>query len=83
MNEYQITKYDPRLRDSTGAYSVPEEWTSYSDVGRTVSLAEYLATEERYIETAVAFMREAGVHHLEARAAAAIDPTCRSDASWC
>jgi hypothetical protein len=33
-----------------------------------VSLAEYLATEERYIETAVAFMREAGVNHLEARA---------------
>ena len=67
MNEYRITKYDPRHRDSSGAYLLPDEWTSYSDVGRSVSLEEYLATEERYISTAVAFLREAGVESLEAR----------------
>jgi|SRR5687767_8429806 len=45
MNEYRITKYDPRLRDSSGAYSLPEEWTSYSDVGRTVSPRSVLREE--------------------------------------
>jgi len=67
MNEYRITKYDPRNRDSSGAYLLLDEWTSYSDVGRSVSLKEYLATEERYIATAVEFLREAGVETLEAR----------------
>src|SRR5262245_29706913 len=66
MNEYRITKYDPRLRDSSGRY-LRDEWTSYSDVGRLVSLEEYIATEERYIEMALAFLGAAGVKNLEAR----------------
>jgi hypothetical protein len=66
MNEYRITKYDPRHRDLSGAY-LRDEWTSYSDVGRRVPLEEYLATEDRYVETAVAFLRAAGVTSLEAR----------------
>ena len=75
MNEYRITKYDPSLRNTSGAHR-PDEWTSYSDVGRLVSLEEYLATEARYVKTAVALLGEAGVRSLEAlgvenRAAAA------------
>lgn len=65
MKEYRITKYDPRHRDASGAY-LRDEWTSYSDVGRSVSLEEYLATEARYVEIAVAFLTEAGVKSLEA-----------------
>lgn len=66
MHQFRITKYDPRHRDPSGAY-LREEWTSYSDVGRRVSLEEYLATEKRYVDTAVTLLREAGVESLEAR----------------
>lgn len=69
MNEYRITKYDPQLRDARGAYSLPNEWTSYSDVDRgIVSLQDYLATERSYVETAAAFLGEAGVAIIAARA---------------
>jgi hypothetical protein len=65
MKEYQITKYDPQYRDSSGHYT-RDEWTSYSDVGDLVSLEEYLATEKAYVDAAVALLRESGVDALQA-----------------
>ncbi len=64
MLSYRITKYDPTLRNVSGAY-LPDEWTSYCDVelGR-VSLADYERVEHSYVLAAQAILREAGVQEL-------------------
>ena len=68
MNEYRVTKYDPALRDSTGAYT-NEEWTMFSDVGRSfrcvvLTESEYKQVEETYVQTALAFLAESGLAEL-------------------
>lgn len=68
MKQYRITKYDPSLRDSGGAYPI-DEWTSRSDIGKTfggVLLTEgrYLSVEQAYLEAAAAFLSEARVGEL-------------------
>jgi len=63
MFEYRVTKYDPAHRDSAGRYLL-DEWTAFSDVGKTVALAEYEAVERAYIDVALAFMTEAGIADL-------------------
>jgi hypothetical protein len=66
--EYRVTKYDPALRDSSGAYT-RDEWTSVGDVGRSFGGAmlnreEYQRVEDAYVAAALAFLREAGVSSL-------------------
>ena len=63
MFEYRVTKYDPKFRDPSGVY-VRDEWTRYSDVGRSVSLDDYLFVEANYVNVAVSFLREACVERL-------------------
>lgn len=63
MFEYRVTKYDPAHRDSAGRYLL-DEWTAFSDVGKSVTLAEYEAFERSYIDVALAFMSEAGIANL-------------------
>jgi hypothetical protein len=68
MIEYRVTKYDPALRDSSGAY-LADEWTSFSDIGGAFAGVvltddEYRRVEEAYIDAALAFLREGGVHSL-------------------
>ena len=63
MPEFRITKYDPVMRDSSGAY-LPHDWTSISDVGRSTTLAEYMRVEESYLDVALAFLREADIGGL-------------------
>jgi hypothetical protein len=70
-NQYRITKYDPSLRDSSGAF-MGNEWTSYSDVGRIfdgVPLPEfeYLNVEAAYLFSVEAFLREAKIATLQLR----------------
>jgi hypothetical protein len=62
MHRYRVTKYDPALRTAAGAY-VKDDWTSFSDVGRsfccvTLSRDEYLRVESAYVEAASAFLAE-------------------------
>ena len=64
MVEYRITKYDPQFRDATGAFS-RHEWTSYRDVGASVSLDDYLRIEATYVSVAIAFLIEAGIGWLQ------------------
>jgi hypothetical protein len=50
---YRLTKYDPEKRDANGHFTA-EEWTSVSDIGRTLggqmlSVAGYLVTENAYV----------------------------------
>jgi hypothetical protein len=68
MQHYRVTKYDPARRDVTGAYPA-DDWTSYSDIGQTFrggTLTEerYAAVENAYLESAAAFLAEAGVQEL-------------------
>lgn len=68
MFQYRVTKYDPARRDAAGAYTL-DEWTSFSDVGRTfstgtLSSAEYQRIEDAYVAAARAFLQEAGVASL-------------------
>jgi len=60
---YRITKYDPTFRGDDGAYK-KDEWTAYSDIGRTfsgkkLSEAEYLETESSYLSALSEFLSEA------------------------
>lgn len=71
MHSFRITKYNPVYRNASGAYT-RDDWTSYSDIGRTyagktLSLHEYQAVEATYIEVAVRFLRDAGIRELVVR----------------
>jgi hypothetical protein len=68
MREFRVTKYDPDLRDQSGAF-LREEWTSVSDVGRTflgtaLSLESYRAVELAYTNAVLHFLEEAEVDFL-------------------
>ena len=70
-HEYRITKYDPGLRDTGGAYLV-DEWTAFSDIGsrfagRVLTKAEYLRVENLYLNALEAFLNEAAVPTLTIR----------------
>ena len=54
MNQYRITKYDPKNRVN-GIYT-KDEWTSYSEIGReynhkVFTEIEYLEVEQSYINS--------------------------------
>jgi hypothetical protein len=71
MPQFRVTKYDPAHRDPAGAFLL-EDWTSFSDVGQTfagVRLTQetYEVTEDAYIESALAFLQEAGTTYLYVR----------------
>ena len=68
MHQFRVTKYDPAYRNELGHYR-RDEWTSFSDVGceangSVVTLGEYERVELAYIDSALAFMREAGVRRV-------------------
>jgi hypothetical protein len=69
MFEYRITKYDPSLRDESGAYT-KNELISFQDVGeefegKIFALEEYERVETAYIQSAMSFLGEAGIKHLQ------------------
>lgn len=68
MYEYRITKYNPKFRSPSGAYT-KAEWTSICEVGKTiaghlVTHAEYATVESAYVASALEFLDEAGVSSL-------------------
>ena len=69
MNYYRVTKYSPAYRDERGFYT-RDEWTSYSDIGKTFSgvlltKTEYLKAEKRYISFCIDLWRLAGSKPLK------------------
>lgn len=71
MNEYRLTKYNPSYRTETGVYT-RDEWTSFSDIGRSyngveLTSAEYERVEDSYITATVKFLIEAGIPQLIVR----------------
>ena len=68
MFQYRVTKYNPRFRDATGAFT-RDDWISMGDVGsvfdgRVLTPAEYLRVENAYVSAAIAFLTDAGVESL-------------------
>lgn len=71
LHHYRITKYDPSRRLPSGAYPL-DEWTAFSDVGKTFQgqtfeLDEYLRVEAACLGTIRAFLNEAGIAKLQLR----------------
>jgi hypothetical protein len=65
---YRLTKYDPRKRNTDG-YFIGEEWTSVSDIGRTLggqtlSLSEYLECENAYVESVRVLLAAADISSM-------------------
>lgn len=56
---YRITKYDPLNDERSNS-----EWTSFFDIGKSVSEEEYLLAEVDYIETVLKICRCLGVSRL-------------------
>lgn len=48
MNHFRITKYNPIYRVD-GKYII-DEWTDYSDIGKRVTVEEYLRIEKKYVD---------------------------------
>jgi hypothetical protein len=68
VNEYRVTKYNPVLRDQSGAYT-KVEWTSFTQIGQTFSgvlltSEEYERVEETYVQAALSFLRESGLFSM-------------------
>ena len=67
MTEYRITKYNPTNRIN-GVY-MADEWTSFSDIGKTfgdtiLSQDEYLKTEKAYIDCCIELIEKAKISNL-------------------
>ncbi|MDP3236532.1 MAG: hypothetical protein Q8N26_27320 [Myxococcales bacterium] len=68
MPGFRVTKYDPQLRDASGAF-LGDDWISVSDIGkayggRTLTRSEYLLVELKYVAAVVAFMEVVRVDEL-------------------
>ena len=71
MNYYRVTKYNPRLRDKKGHYTV-NDWTSMSDIGQMFSdgiltKEKYEQTENSYVNAVNIILTKAGVSSLTVR----------------
>ena len=69
MFYWQITKYDPRNRDTDGVY-LKDEWTDYSCIGQTfegkvLTLEDYVKAEDAYIQAVLLFMQCLGIDSLK------------------
>jgi len=63
--EYRVTKYNPEFRDAGGHY-LREDWIMFRQVGESISgvvltVEEYERVERAYVNSAIAFLREAGL----------------------
>jgi hypothetical protein len=66
--QFRVTKYDPRFRDPSGAYT-RDDWIAVSDIGKsfggvTLTAGEYERVENAYVSAVVAMLAEAGVDQL-------------------
>jgi hypothetical protein len=74
MFSWRVTKYNPKKRDENGYYLF-DDWTCYSQIntiadGKLLTYAEYLTTEDAYIDAIELFMTcnnltELSVSYLE------------------
>jgi hypothetical protein len=70
QHQWRVTKYNPMFRDEYGYYTLIEEWTSPYEIGNSfdgkeLTLEDYLRVEEAYLDAAMAFIEESGIHSLQ------------------
>lgn len=68
---WQITKYDPRKRNSQGWF-LEDTWISYGDIGRSyqgekLTYDRYVQVENSYINAIMLFMNCLDVSHLQVK----------------
>lgn len=69
MHWLRITKYDPLVRNKEGHYT-KNEWTSYSDIGKTYdgqlfTFEDYIKVEDAYVDAVHSFMDCVGISELK------------------
>ena len=67
--QWRITKYNPVFRDEDGYYTLKEEWTCPSEIGKIIdekefTLDDYLRVEAAYVNTVMTFLSECGLSTL-------------------
>lgn len=62
--QWRVTKYNPDYRDEKGNYQKTNEWTSYSDIGKTVTKEEYETVANAYVNSVISLMNKLEVKHL-------------------
>lgn len=67
--QWRITKYNPAFRDDNGYFTLVEEWTCPSEIGKIINgneftLEEYLRVETAYIDTVIQFLTASNLHSL-------------------
>lgn len=67
--QWRVTKYNPEYRDENGHFTLIEEWTCPSEIGRTINgkeftLDEYLQVEAAYINSVIQFMEDSSIDSL-------------------
>ena len=70
LHRYRVTKYDPALRDETGAYR-GDDWTMFKEIGESfggvqLTLSTYLDVEARHLVALASFFEESGVSRVMA-----------------
>lgn len=65
MYEFRVTKYDPSKRNDKGHYQDKNEWTEYSDIGKSVNFKDYERVESAYIDLAIEMIRGSGINALK------------------
>jgi hypothetical protein len=69
QHQWRVTKYNPDNRDEHGHYTLVEDWTSPYEIGKIfdgneLTLDDYLRVETSYLDAAMAFMEESGIHSV-------------------
>ena len=69
-HQYRVAKYDPALRDASGAYT-GDDWTMFAQIGETfagarLTLPGYLDVEARHLVVLASFLEESGTTRLVA-----------------
>jgi hypothetical protein len=67
--QWRVTKYNPDFRDENGYYTLIEDWTCPSEIGKIINgkeltLDEYLQVEAAYVNTVIKFIEESGINSL-------------------
>jgi hypothetical protein len=70
LHHYRVTKYDPALRNESGAYT-GDDWTMFSQIGEVfggarLTLAAYLEVEEQHLVALASFLEESGTSSVTA-----------------
>lgn len=67
--QWRITKYNPDFRDENGCYTLEDEWTCPSEIGKIIygkefTLGDYFRVEAAYVNTIMTILNECQLNSL-------------------